>query len=94
MKTNLPPRNLLILVWASLMALMLTNFAVSHFNWGAVGIAVSLLIAFAQMALVVFYFMRLRQSSNIVRVAAAAGYGWLAIAFVLVLADYLTRQWH
>jgi cytochrome c oxidase subunit 4 len=94
MKTKIPPRNILIGIWFVLSILMLTNFGLSHFNVGVAGTAVSLTIAFTQMVLVILFFMRLRQSSKIVRLAAATGYCWLAIMFVLALADYLTRQWH
>lgn len=94
MKSQIPPRNLLIGVWIALMLLMLANFGMAHFNVGAVGAAAALAIAFTQMVLVILFFMRLRQSTSVVRVAACAGYFWLWIIFMLVFADYLTRQWH
>jgi cytochrome c oxidase subunit 4 len=94
MKTKIPPRNILIGVWFVLMIFMLINFALSHFNVGAVGTSIELTLAFVQMILVILFFMRLRQSSKIVRIAAATGYFWLLILFVLAFADYLTRQWH
>jgi len=94
MKRRIPPRNVLIGVWLGLMLLMFTNFALSHFHVGAAGDAISLVIAFIQMGVVLVFFMRLHQSPNLVRVAAGAGYFWLCIIFALVFADYLTRQWH
>ena len=94
MKTRIPPRNILIGIWMILVVLMLANFALAHFQVGAAGTAVSLALAFAQMMLVLLFFMRLRLNSPVVRAAAGAGYFWLGIIFVLVFADYLTRQWH
>jgi caa(3)-type oxidase subunit IV len=94
MKTKTPPRNILIGVWLVLMGLMLANFALSYFNLGAVDTAMSLVVAFSQMIIVLIFFMRLHAGSNIIRVVAGTGYFWLWIIFTLVLADYLTRQWH
>lgn len=94
MKTKVPPRNLLIGVWFILTLLMLINFGLSHFDIGVAGTAASMIIAFTQMLLVMYFFMRLGQSTKLIRLFAAAGFFWLLILFVLVFSDYMTRQWH
>lgn len=54
---------------------------------------VSLTIAFAKAALIFFYFMRLRNQQNLVRLFSLVGFFWLVILFVLTAVDYLTRAW-
>lgn len=51
----------------------------------------SLAIAGAKAALVVWWFMRLKQHRGLVRVFAAAGLVWLSFLAVLLASDYLTR---
>jgi caa(3)-type oxidase subunit IV len=53
----------------------------------------SLGIAFAKLAVIFLFFMQLRYQRGLVRVFALAGFVWLAVALVLVFADYRTRGW-
>ncbi|WP_185999030.1 cytochrome C oxidase subunit IV family protein [Novosphingobium aerophilum] len=50
-------------------------------------------IASAKAALILWFFMELRQEGGLARLAAIAGFVWLAILFTLTAADYLTRFW-
>ena len=52
---------------------------------------VALAIAGTKAALVILYFMHVRYSSKLVWVFALAGFVWLVLFFVLILADYETR---
>ncbi|HEU6448089.1 MAG TPA: cytochrome C oxidase subunit IV family protein [Verrucomicrobiae bacterium] len=88
------PRILFTGVWLLLLLLLFTMFGIAHFNTGAAGTAVIVALAVGQMFLVMLFFMRMRESAKIVRLAAAAGFFWLLILFSLALSDYLTRQWH
>lgn len=91
---KIPPRNLFIAIWFVLMILLFVMFGLSHFNLGATGTAIILAFAVCQMLLVLSFFMRLRHSTKVIRIFAAAGFFWLMILFTLALSDYLTRQWH
>ena len=52
---------------------------------------VALSIAGAKAALVILYFMHVRHASKLVWLFSLAGFLWLVIFFVLILADYETR---
>lgn len=94
MKTKMEPKYQFIAIWLALIVLLLVMFGLSHFDLGAIGTAVILSLAFIQMLLVLAFFMRLRSSVKVVRLAAGVGFLWLLIMFILAFSDYLTRQWH
>jgi cytochrome c oxidase subunit 4 len=52
---------------------------------------VNLAIAAAKALLVMIFFMHLRSSHYVLRLAAAAGFFWLAILIGLSLSDFLAR---
>jgi cytochrome c oxidase subunit IV len=54
--------------------------------------AVNLLIAVAKAALVAIFFMRLRSSEALIRLAALVGVIWALILMGLALVDELTRS--
>lgn len=91
---KIPVKYIFAGIWAALIALLFGMFALAHFPLGGVGTAVILCMAVIQALLVLAFFMRLRHSVKIVRLAASVGFFWLLILFVLAFSDYLTRQWH
>jgi cytochrome c oxidase subunit 4 len=82
-------RNLVI--WAALLALLTLTLMLAYAPLGAMSIVVALGIATAKASLVLLLFMELRTSSNLVRLAAAAGAIWLLVLFLLTVSDYVTR---
>jgi cytochrome c oxidase subunit IV len=64
---------------------------VATIDLGRMNDAVALAIAGTKAALVILYFMHVRYSSKLVWVFSIAGFLWLALFFVLILADYETR---
>ncbi|MCS6864292.1 MAG: cytochrome C oxidase subunit IV family protein [Gemmataceae bacterium] len=83
----------LILVFVVLIGLALANIGIS----GAMGptkftLPLQLAIASVQAGLVAYYFMHLRQGDKVVVLTALSSLFWMAILFVLFLADYLTRH--
>lgn len=58
-------------------------------HWG--NTAVELGIATAQVFLTVVFYMHLRQSTPMVRLASIVGLVWLTILIALTINDYLTR---
>ncbi|HWA11041.1 MAG TPA: cytochrome C oxidase subunit IV family protein [Opitutaceae bacterium] len=81
----------LLLVYASLLAILAASAGLSRVLAGVTGTAVALGLAAAKTALVFLFFMRLRRQSGLVRVFALAGFFWLTLLAVFVAADYLTR---
>ena len=94
MKGNVEPKYQFIAIWLALIVLLFVIFGLAHFNIGAAGTVVILVLAFIQMILVLSFFMRLRTSVKLIRLVAGVGLLWLLILFVLVFSDYMTRQWH
>lgn len=54
---------------------------------------VALAIAVMKATLVVTFFMHVKGSTPVVRIAAIGGFFWLLIFFALILSDFLTRGW-
>jgi cytochrome c oxidase subunit 4 len=82
-----------VLAWVFLMAGFLLTLFLSRFNLGGFNIAAAITIAFAQMLVVIIYFMHARYSTRLTWLFAAAGFFWMGILFVLGLSDYLSRGW-
>ena len=64
---------------------------VSTIDLGRMNDVVALVIAGVKAALVIAYFMHVRYASRLVWVFSIAGFVWLVLFFVLILADYKTR---
>ncbi len=75
---------LLILTWITYGA------ALVHMGhpWSDV---VALAIAVSKATLVVTFFMHVKGSTSLIKMAAVGGFFWLLIFFAFVLADVLTR---
>lgn len=54
---------------------------------------VALAIAVCKATLVILFFMHVKYSSNLTRIAVVAGFFWLAILLTFTLSDILTRGW-
>ena len=78
-------------VWAALMALLALTLASSYVRLAGFNTAANLGIAALKAALVAFFFMRLRSSGALVRLAAAIGLIWFLILLGLSLTDFLAR---
>ena len=83
----------ILVAWGALLALLALTIAASFAPLGRVLPYVSYGIALAKTAVVVWIFMELRARDGLQRIALAAGFAWLAILFVLLFADNLTRGW-
>jgi cytochrome c oxidase subunit 4 len=80
---------LIIYLW--LMILALISAATAFLPLGAVAIYVAMAIAAAKAALIIWYYMHVRENPPLVWFGAAAGFFWLLIMFMLTLTDYTTR---
>lgn len=80
-----------VLVWIGLLTLLLLMLGSAYLPLGWLNGVVNLAIATAQALLVMIFFMHLRSSHYVLRIAAAAGFFWLALLIGLSLADFLAR---
>jgi cytochrome c oxidase subunit IV len=80
-----------VLVWAALMCLLGLTLGSAFLPLGSLNSAINLIISVAKALLVAFFFMHLRSAHYVLRIAAAAGFFWLAILICLSLTDFLAR---
>ena len=78
-------------VFLALLAGTALTWYVATLDLGFLNDAVALAIAGTKAALVILYFMHVRYSSKLIWVFSIAGFLWLLLFFVLILADYETR---
>jgi cytochrome c oxidase subunit IV len=83
----------LLLVWSALMALLALTVGAAFLPIGMAKPWVAYAIATAKVMLILWFFMEMRRESGLARLAAIAGFVWLAILIMLTATDYLTRHW-
>ena len=81
-----------LVVWAALVTLLFLSLGAAYAPLGPFKTATSLAIAGIKVILIGLVFMKLDRSSNLVRIAAAAGLVWASFLFLLAGADYLARS--
>ena len=79
-------------VFGALMVLTALTVAVAFVDLGAFSDVVAMAIAVLKATLVVLFFMHVRHSQLMTKLAAASGFLWLLILFGLTLSDYVTRS--
>ena len=82
-----------LLVCGLLLALTGITVAANTLDLGIFNSIVALGIAALKVLLIALYFMHLRYSSGLTRLAVVAGILWLGILIVGAMDDYLTRGW-
>jgi cytochrome c oxidase subunit 4 len=80
------------MVWLALAALLATTVITAYIPLGALNSVISMAIAATKAALILIFFMKLKTSSALARLASLAGLFWLVLMFCLTAGDYLTRQ--
>jgi len=86
-----PPARTYVFVWVALIVLLVATLGSAYVPLGRLNPVINLAISVAKTLLVVFFFMHLRSSHSVLRIAAAAGFFWLAILIGLSLTDFLAR---
>lgn len=83
----------LLVVYAVLLGLLGLTALAARLPSGPWNLPLALAIAFAKLALIFYFFMRLKQAGGLTRIFAVAGFFWLGIMLTLTFADYATRGW-
>ncbi len=89
MKT--PSARIYFFTGAALLAFLALTIAAAYVNLGAFNTVAAMGIALVKAALIVLFFMHLRDSKPLMWIFAGTGVFWLGILFALALSDYLTR---
>ncbi len=79
-------------VAVALLTLLGLTLGLALVDLGPLNFPVAMAIAVTKAALVVIFFMHIRSSPRVTRIAALAGLFWLAFMFILTLSDFLTRS--
>jgi len=79
------------MVWLVLMLLLGLTVWLSSLSLGMWGTLLALLIACIKALLVAVFYMHLRHSSGLIRLAAGAALLWITFLFALSWADFLSR---
>jgi cytochrome c oxidase subunit 4 len=93
MSEHIVARRFYVMIWAVLMVLTILTAYLSRFDFGSWSAPIAMIIAGTKASLVALFFMHLRWSNPVARMAAAAGLFWLAIMLLLTCADFFTRNW-
>lgn len=80
-------------IYLLLLAGLIVTVAVAYVPLGAANVFVALAIASVKAALVVIFFMHIGTAPRLNRIVVGAGLVWLSILLVIILSDYLTRDW-
>lgn len=86
-----PRASTLIAVWAALVALTGALVAANHYAPGNPGIVATMAITPAKAALVLWFFMHLREEGRAVRLMLLAAAVTIAIFIGLLMVDYSFR---
>lgn len=78
-------------VFVALLLLLALTVAVAVVEHPVIGLSIALAIAGAKATLIMLFFMHVRHETQSVRLAAIAGFLWLALLIGLSLSDLLTR---
>ena len=91
MSRHVISRTAYFVVFGLLLVLLAATVLVAMIPLGDWSVAVALSIAALKAALIILYFMHVRHSPELVQVFSVAGFVWLALLFVFLFSDYLTR---
>jgi cytochrome c oxidase subunit 4 len=81
-----------LIIWATLLLLLAATVGSAFVPLGPFNAIINIGIAAAKTVLVLLFFMKLKSSSGLLRLAALAGVFWLSFMYLLTASDYLTRQ--
>jgi cytochrome c oxidase subunit 4 len=82
-----------VLVWATLLMLTALTVFAATLDLGLFNPVVALVIATTKALLVLLFFMELRYSTALTKVAVVSAIFFLFLLLGLTLSDYLTRSW-
>ena len=81
-------------VFIALLVLLVMTLVVSWIPVGpTVGLALAMAVAATKAALILLFFMHVRESTPLIQVFSIAGFFWLAMLIIIAMADYFTRDW-
>jgi cytochrome c oxidase subunit IV len=93
MQGHVVPKTIYFVIFGSLLALTALTTGVAYVDLGQWNTIVALIIACCKATLVALFFMHLRWSPQMMRVALLSALLWLAILISLTTTDFFSRDW-
>ena len=93
MAVHIVPKRTYYIIFAVLILLTYLTVQISVFDLGPLNTIAALAIAALKATLVVLFFMHVKYSTRLTKLAVLGGLYWLMILLALTLSDYLTRSW-
>src|SRR5882762_1773355 len=90
---DVTPLSTYIIVFVALAAGTLLTWFASTIDLGWANTPIALVIATTKAVLVILFFMHVIHSTRLTYIVVIGAFLWLAVLFVLVFADVLTRHW-
>ena len=88
---HIVPKRVYFVIFGALMILTTLTVWVASYDLKKWNVIVALAVAVAKALLVTLYFMHVKYSKRLTRIAVFSGLFWFAIMVVLTLFDYNTR---
>src|SRR5262249_28215038 len=93
MSQHVVPTKTYYAIFGVLIAFTYPTVQISAIDLGIFNTIAALAIAGIKATLVVLFFMHVKYSSKLTRLAVVGGLYWLLIFMGLTMSDYLTRWW-
>ena len=93
MAAHIVPKRTYYIIFGILLVLTYLTVQISVFDLGPLNTIAALAIAALKATLVVLFFMHVKYSTRLTKLAVLGGLYWLLILMALTLSDYLTRSW-
>jgi cytochrome c oxidase subunit 4 len=93
MAQHVVPTRTYYLIFGALLFLTYLTVQISFFDLGSLNTIAALAIAALKATLVVLFFMHVKYSTRLTKLAVVGGLYWMLILLSLTLSDYLTRGW-
>ena len=87
-----PTLGIYLSVFAALMVLLVITLIAASWPLGALNLPIAMAIAVAKALLVIIFFMHLGYGSHLTKFFAGATLLWLAILFIFIMGDYVSRH--
>jgi cytochrome c oxidase subunit 4 len=91
MSHQIVPFRVYATIFAILLVLTLTTFLLAQIDFGRMNTVIALVIAVTKALLVALFFMHIRYSPRLMKLAFGASLFWLFIMIAIMMSDYLAR---
>ena len=93
MSGHIVPTRIYYTIFGILLVMTYLTVQISYFDLGELNTIAALAIAAFKATLVVLFFMHVKYSTRLTKVAVLGGIYWLLILLTITLTDYMTRHW-